>query len=176
MDTSEEAVPLRRAEIALARGDADEAVDILDDLADEEALIGARGSAVAACRGARSSWRAREGRQNVSTRVLRISAERPGGGRPDGHRTASDVRAHPRRPVPAGARSRRAAFCSAALGAGACRLRAAGTVSPPQTMPSWSPFASPNATTTSTGIGRAETRCVRTCAVARRRPKPGSSI
>jgi soluble lytic murein transglycosylase len=33
-----EAVPLRRAEIALARGDADEAVDILDDLADEEAL------------------------------------------------------------------------------------------------------------------------------------------
>jgi peptidoglycan lytic transglycosylase len=33
-----EAVPLRQAEIALARGDADEAVDILDDLADEEAL------------------------------------------------------------------------------------------------------------------------------------------
>lgn len=33
-----EAVPLRRAEIALALGDADDAVDILDDLADEEAL------------------------------------------------------------------------------------------------------------------------------------------
>jgi soluble lytic murein transglycosylase len=33
-----EAVPLRRAEIALALGDADDAVDILDDLVDEEAL------------------------------------------------------------------------------------------------------------------------------------------
>ncbi|HET9662833.1 MAG TPA: tetratricopeptide repeat protein, partial [Burkholderiales bacterium] len=33
-----EAVPLRRAEIALARGDADEAADLLDDLSDEEAL------------------------------------------------------------------------------------------------------------------------------------------
>jgi soluble lytic murein transglycosylase len=34
----EEAVPLRRAEIALARGNADEAADILADLSDEEAL------------------------------------------------------------------------------------------------------------------------------------------
>ena len=34
----EESVPLRRAEIALARGDAGEAADILDDLSDEEAL------------------------------------------------------------------------------------------------------------------------------------------
>ncbi len=33
-----EAVPLRRAEIAVALGEADDAVDILDDLADEEAL------------------------------------------------------------------------------------------------------------------------------------------
>jgi soluble lytic murein transglycosylase len=33
-----EAVPLRRAEIALALGDADDAVDLLDDLADEESL------------------------------------------------------------------------------------------------------------------------------------------
>jgi soluble lytic murein transglycosylase len=34
----EEAVPLRRAEIALARGDADEAADLLDDLSDKKAL------------------------------------------------------------------------------------------------------------------------------------------
>jgi soluble lytic murein transglycosylase len=34
----EEAVPLRRAEIALARGDAEEAADLLDDLSDEKGL------------------------------------------------------------------------------------------------------------------------------------------